>query len=333
MNALLNAEETQQSHLKHLISIRDLDAPTIRQIMKLTPPFAEVASRRIAKVPTLRGQTVALVFFEDSTRTRISFETAAKRLSADTINVSIKNSSVKKGESLRDTAETIEAMGVDAVIVRHRCSGVPEQLTRWLDASIINAGDGWHQHPTQALLDCYTLTSALGDLEGRHIAILGDSKHSRVARSNIEAFTKLGCHVTLIAPPTLLPSDTNHPNISISHDLDEMIHRRGSDKLDAIYVLRMQSERQSAALVPDLAHYHLEYGLSLARAQSLGPDVPILHPGPMNRGVEIGAEVPELEQALVLDQVKNGVAIRMAALFLVLTGGAGIMPPTQEPKR
>lgn len=317
---------------KHLISISDLSKSAINEILELTPRFGEVAARRISKVPTLRGKTVALVFFEDSTRTRISFETAAKRLSADTLNVSIKTSSVKKGESLRDTALTIEAMGVDAVIVRHSCSGVPEQLTRWLDASIINAGDGWHQHPTQALLDCYTLTNEIGDLEGKHIAIIGDIKHSRVARSNIEAFTKLGAKVTLVAPDTLLPADTSHPHVETTSDLDELINSTESNKIDAVYLLRMQRERQNAALVADLAEYHREYGLTMARAQKLGADIPILHPGPMNRGVEIDAEVPELEQAVVLDQVRNGVAIRMAVLYLVLTGGAGILPPTQSQK-
>lgn len=318
---------------KHLISIDDLSKSSITEILDLAPRFAEVASRRISKVPTLRGKTVALVFFEDSTRTRISFETAAKRLSADTLNVSIKTSSVKKGESLRDTALTIEAMGVDAVIVRHSCSGVPEQLTRWLDASIINAGDGWHQHPTQALLDCYTLRNELGDLEGKHIAIVGDIKHSRVARSNIEAFTKLGARVTLVAPATLLPADNTEPKVEVTNSLDSVIQTKGVDKVDALYLLRMQSERQSAALVPDLAEYHREYGLTMQRACALGPDIPILHPGPMNRGVEIDAEVPELKQSVVLDQVRNGVAIRMAVLFLVLTGGAGILPPTAHQSR
>lgn len=306
--------------MKHLLSIDDLTADEIREILRITPSFAEVAQRRIAKVPALRGQTVAMLFYEDSTRTRLSFEVAAKRLSADTLNVSVSTSSVNKGESLRDTAETIEAMGIDAVVVRHRSSGVPLQLTQWLDAAVINAGDGWHQHPTQALLDCFTMQNAIGDLDGRHIVIIGDIKHSRVARSDIGAFTKLGAKVTLVAPPTLLPAATSHWPVTVEPSLDEAL-----ESADAVYLLRMQSERQNEALVPDMREYTALFGLTSERAARLDDRVPILHPGPMNRGIEIAADVPDLDQVVVVDQVRNGVAVRMAVLFMLL--GAGSTPP------
>ena len=309
------------SNLEHLLSIEDLAASDIREILRVTPSFAEVAQRRIAKVPALRGQTVALLFYEDSTRTRLSFEVAAKRLSADTLNVSVSTSSVNKGESLRDTAETIEAMGIDAVVVRHRSSGVPAQLTKWLEAAVINAGDGWHQHPTQALLDCYTLHDRLGDVDGSHIVMVGDIKHSRVARSNVDAFTKLGAEVTLVAPPTLLPAAVSTWPVSVSTDLDAVL-----PNADAVYMLRMQQERQNDALVPDLREYTALYGLTADRASALGEKVTIMHPGPMNRGVEIAADVPELDQVVVVDQVRNGVAVRMAVLFLLLGSGTTGLP-------
>jgi len=309
--------------VRHLLSIDDLGAADLREILRITPTFAEVAQRRIAKVPVLRGQTVALLFYEDSTRTRLSFEVAAKRLSADTLNVSVSTSSVNKGESLRDTAETIEAMGIDAVVVRHRSSGVPHQLTQWLDSAVVNAGDGWHQHPTQALLDCFTLESRLGDLSGSHIAIVGDIKHSRVARSDVAAFTMLGAEVTLVAPPTLLPPAVDRWPVRVSHDLDASLAA-----CDAIYLLRMQTERQHEALIPDLREYSTLYGLTAERAARLAPGVPIMHPGPMNRGVEIAADVPDLEQVVVVDQVRNGVAVRMAVLFLLLGSSTGDLPGT-----
>jgi aspartate carbamoyltransferase catalytic subunit len=307
--------------MKHLLSIDELDEADLREILRITPSFAEVAQRRIAKVPALRGQTVALLFYEDSTRTRLSFEVAAKRLSADTLNVSVSTSSVNKGESLRDTAETIEAMGIDAVVVRHRSSGVPWQLTKWLDAAVINAGDGWHQHPTQALLDCFTLQQQLGDLSGSHIVMVGDIKHSRVARSDVSALTMLGAEVTLVAPPTLLPPAVNSWPVRTSHDLDESLAAA-----DGVYLLRMQSERQNEALVPDMREYTTLYGLTAERAARLNPNVPIMHPGPMNRGVEIAADVPDLDQVVVVDQVRNGVAVRMAVMFLLLGSGSSDMP-------
>lgn len=307
--------------MKHLLSIDDLTEADLREVLRITPSFAEVAQRRIAKVPALRGQTVALLFYEDSTRTKLSFEVAAKRLSADTLNVSVSTSSVNKGESLRDTAETIEAMGIDAVVVRHRSSGVPSQLTQWLDASVINAGDGWHQHPTQALLDCFTLEQQLGDLSGSHIVMVGDIKHSRVARSDVSALTMLGAEVTLVAPPTLLPPAVESWPVRTSHDIDESLK-----SADGVYLLRMQRERQNEALVPDLREYTTLYGLTAERADSLGPNVPIMHPGPMNRGVEIAADVPDLDQVVVVDQVRNGVAVRMAVLFLLLGSGVVELP-------
>src|SRR5207253_7136090 len=220
----------------------------------------------------------------DSTRTRMSFETAAKRLSADTMNFSVGTSSVKKGESLRDTVETIEAMGVDAIVVRHSSSGVPWQVANWVDASIINAGDGWHEHPTQALLDCYTIRERLGGLEGRRIAIVGDIKHSRVARSDVLAFSLLGADVTLVAPPTLLPPSLAGWPVAVSHDLDDVL-----PKADVVYLLRMQRERQTEALLPSLREYTALYGLTRDRARLLGDDTLVMHPGPMNRGVEIAA--------------------------------------------
>ncbi len=312
--------------MKHLLSIDELTTDELQELLRITPSFAEVASRRIAKVPALRGLTVATLFYEDSTRTRLSFEVAAKRLSADTLNVSVASSSVNKGESLRDTAETIEAMGIDAVVVRHASSGAPWQLTKWLDASVINAGDGWHQHPTQALLDCFTLQQELGSLQGRHIAIVGDIKHSRVARSDVSAFTRLGATVTLVAPPTLLPPATETWPVTVSHDLDSVLA-----DVDAVYLLRMQKERMRESLVPDLREYTALYGLTGARAARLGPNIPILHPGPMNRGVEIAADVPDLDQVVVVDQVRNGVAVRMAVLFMLLGSGNSGLPADSLP--
>lgn len=313
--------------MKHLLSIEELETEELRELLRITPSFAEVASRRIAKVPALRGQTVATLFYEDSTRTRLSFEVAAKRLSADTLNVSVSSSSVNKGESLRDTAETIEAMGIDAIVMRHKSSGAPWQLTKWVEASVINAGDGWHQHPTQALLDCFTLQQSLGDLADRHIVIVGDIKHSRVARSDVAAFTMLGATVTLVAPPTLLPPAIHTWPVQVSHDLDQAL-----TDADAIYLLRMQNERQNEALVPDMREYTALYGLTAARASRLAASVPIMHPGPMNRGIEIAADVPDLDQVVVIDQVRNGVAVRMAVLFMLLGSGSSGLPVIPPPE-
>jgi aspartate carbamoyltransferase catalytic subunit len=307
--------------VNHLLSIADLGADGLDELLRLTDSFVEVSERKIPKVPALRGKTIAWLFYEDSTRTRLSFEAAAKRLSADTMNFSVSSSSVKKGESLRDTVQTIQAMGVDAIVVRHRSAGVPWQISRWIDAAIVNAGDGWHEHPTQALLDCYTIRQHLGSLEGRHIAIIGDVKHSRVARSDALAFAALGAQVTLVGPPTLLPPSLAGWPVSVSHDLDEVL-----PKVDVAYLLRMQLERQEETLVPTLREYTAGYGLTLRRTQAMPDDAIVMHPGPMNRGVEIAADVAELPRSVIVDQVRNGVAVRMAVLYLILGPGAAALP-------
>ncbi len=302
--------------MKHLLAVEDLGAEGIEEVLDLTDSFVEVSARPIPKVPALRGRTVVSLFYEESTRTRMSFEAAAKRLSADTMNFNVSASAVGKGESLRDTVLTIEAMGVDAVIVRHASAGVPVQVARWVDASVINAGDGWHEHPTQALLDCYTLRQRLGALSGRRIAIVGDVKHSRVARSDVAAFTSLGADVTLVAPPTLLPPSLVGWPVEVSHALDEVL-----PKVDAVVLLRMQQERQTEALVPSLREYTATYGLTARRAELLSEGAVVMHPGPMNRGVEIAADVADLPCSVVTRQVANGVAVRMAVLFLLLAAG------------
>ncbi len=300
----------------HLLAVDDLGTDGIEEVLRLTESFVEVSERAIPKVPTLRGRTVVSLFYEESTRTRLSFEAAAKRLSADTMNFNVASSAVAKGESLRDTVETIEAMGVDAVIVRHASAGVPVQVARWVEASVVNAGDGWHEHPTQALLDCYTLRERLGSLAGRRIAIVGDVKHSRVARSDVAAFSSLGADVVLVAPPTLLPPSLVGWPVEVSHDLDQVLA-----KVDAVVLLRMQQERQTEALVPSLREYTAGYGLTRRRAELLGEEAVIMHPGPMNRGVEIAADVADLACSVVTRQVANGVAVRMAVLFLLLASG------------
>jgi aspartate carbamoyltransferase catalytic subunit len=302
--------------VKHLLGVAGLSREDLEELLVLADSFAEVNARPIPKVPALRGRTVATLFFEDSTRTRLSFETAAKRLSADTLSFSVSSSSVKKGETLRDTALTLEAMRVDALVVRHSSSGAPWQLARWLDCSVINAGDGWHEHPTQALLDCFTVRQHFGTLDGLRVAIVGDIKHSRVARSDVRAFSALGAEVTLVAPRTLLPPSLDGWPVRVTHDLDDVI---GS--IDVVYLLRMQRERQSEALVPSLREYTARYGLTLDRVERLSPTAVVLHPGPMNRGVEIAPEVADLDRCLVLDQVANGVSVRMAVLFKLLAGG------------
>jgi aspartate carbamoyltransferase catalytic subunit len=310
----------------HLLSIADLTRADLEEVLDVTDSMVEVSSRAIPKVPALRGRTVVSLFYEDSTRTRLSFDTAAKRLSADTMSFAVSSSSVNKGESVRDTIETIEAMGIDAVVVRHRSSGVPAQIASWTDAVVINAGDGWHQHPTQALLDSYTIRSHRGSLDRLHIGIVGDVKHSRVARSDIEAFTKLGARVTLVAPPTLLPPSTSPWDVAVSHDLDSVI-----PTLDVCYLLRMQRERMTEALVPTLREYKACFGLTSQRADRLPSDALIMHPGPMNRGVEIASEVADRPNAVITEQVANGVAVRMSVLFLLLGPGRAALPPLDTP--
>ena len=305
--------------MRHLLSVADLGADGIEEVMRVTDSFVEVSERPIPRVPALRGKTVVSLFYEDSTRTRLSFETAAKRLSADTMNFSVSSSSVKKGESVRDTVETVAAMGVDAMIVRHSSAGVPWQVANWVDVAVVNAGDGWHEHPTQALLDCYTIRERRGSLEGLRVAIVGDVKHSRVARSNVLAFSLLGAEVTLVAPPTLLPPSLAGWPVSVSHDLDDVL-----PKADVVYLLRMQRERQTEALLPSLREYTALYGLTRDRARLLADDALVMHPGPMNRGVEIAAEVADLPGAVITRQVANGVAVRMAVLFLLIGSGGDL---------
>lgn len=301
----------------HLLSIADLGAAGIEELLALTDHMVEVNQRPIPKVPALRGKTVASLFYEDSTRTRLSFETAAKRLSADTMTFGVSSSSVNKGESLRDTVETIHAMGVDAIVVRHKSSGVPALISQWVDASVVNAGDGWHEHPTQALLDCYTIKTELDrPLAGLRIAIVGDVKHSRVARSNVLAFGALGADVTLVAPPTLLPPSLEGWPVGVSNDLDAIL-----PELDVVYLLRMQMERMEQSLVPSLREYAACYGLTADRAARLPKHALIMHPGPMNRGVEISGDVADLPRSVITAQVRNGVAVRMAVLYRLLGSG------------
>lgn len=308
--------------MKHLLDIADLSADDIHRLLALTDHMVEVNSRPIPKVPALRGRTVVNLFFEDSTRTRTSFDTAARRLSADVMNFAVSSSSVNKGESLRDTIETISAMGVDAFVVRHKSSGAPLQVTSWTNASVVNAGDGWHQHPTQALLDCFTIRTGLNrrdGFDGLHVAIVGDVKHSRVARSDVQAFAKLGARVTLVAPPTLLPPSVADWPVEVSHDLDSLVA-----DVDVLYLLRMQRERMTDALVPSLREYTALYGLTPARAARLAAHTLVMHPGPMNRGVEMAVDPAELPGSVVLQQVTNGVAVRMAVLFELLGSGADL---------
>ena len=305
---------------RHLLSVGDLGPDGIREILRLSDSFAEVNTRAIPKVPALRGRTVASLFFEDSTRTRLSFETAARRLSADTLTFSAGSSSLSKGESLRDTAQTVAALGIDCVVVRHRCAGVAAQLTRWLDGSVVNAGDGRHEHPTQALLDCYTIRQRLGGVEGRRVVVVGDIAHSRVARSLVAALQALDAEVTLVAPATLLPPAVDTWGVSVGSRLDDVLPRA-----DVVYLLRLQTERQDRALLPSLREFHDRFGLSAERVGRLADHAIVMHPGPMNRGVEIGAEVPEMACATISDQVANGVAVRMAVLFWLLGAGTGAL--------
>jgi aspartate carbamoyltransferase catalytic subunit len=305
--------------VKHLLGIDDLGADGIGEVLRLADSFLEVTRRDIPKVPALRGRTVVSMFYEDSTRTRLSFETAAKRLSADTMNFAAGSSSLRKGESLLDTVRTVEAMGIDAIVVRHRSSGVPQRIAGWIDASIINAGDGWHEHPTQALLDAFTLRRHRGDsFAGMRVAIVGDIKHSRVARSNVKALSALGADVTLVGPPTLMPPDLEGWPVTVSYELDEVL-----PNVDVLYVLRIQRERQSEALFPSLREYATRYGITTERLARLPADAIVMHPGPTNRGVEIDALVADDPRSVINEQVANGVAVRMAVLYMLLGSGEG----------
>lgn len=303
--------------MKHLRSIDELGLDGLERILELTKHMAEINTRPVPKVPALRGRTVVSLFLEDSTRTRLSFETAARRLSADTLTFSVSTSSLNKGESLRDTVETISDMGVDAFVVRHKSAGVPWQMCAWTNAAIVNAGDGAHQHPTQALVDCYTVREALGRnrFDGLMLTIVGDIKHSRVARSNIQAFALLGADITLVAPPTLLPHDIEHWPVQVNYRLDDVI-----ESTDVLYMLRLQSERMSQGHVPTLREYGEQYGLTRERVHRLAPSSVVMHPGPMNRGVEMQVDPQDLTNSLIHRQVANGVAVRMAVLFDLLAG-------------
>ena len=301
--------------IKHLLSVTQLSPDDITRVLNTADSFREVGTRLIKKVPALRGRTVVNLFYENSTRTRISFEIAAKRLSADVINFSTGGSSVAKGESLKDTALTLEAMGADAIVIRHSSSGSPTTLTRWVEASVINAGDGTHEHPTQALLDLFTIRDHFPTFGGLRVAIVGDVLHSRVARSNAHALSRMGAEVTLVAPPTLIPRDAEAWGVQVSHDLDEVL-----PKLNVCYVLRVQRERQRQQFFPSVREYSRLFGLDRRRVEALPEGALVMHPGPMNRGVEIASEVADLPRAVITDQVTNGIAVRMALLYLMLGG-------------
>jgi len=337
---------------RHLLSVADLGLDGIDEVLRLADTFVEVGRRPIPKVPALRGKTIVSTFFEDSTRTRLSFEAAAKRLSADVMTFTGSSSSLNKGESLRDTVLTLEAMGADAFVVRHSCAGVPAQVAGWLEsasaagglggvgggsggaggsgASVVNAGDGAHEHPTQALLDCFTISRERerrfghspprpAVLAGLRIAIVGDIRHSRVARSNVIAFSTLGATVTLVAPPTLLPPSLSGWPVEVSQDIDAVVA-----KSDVVYLLRLQSERMNEQYLPSLREYTATFGLTAERARLLGPSALVMHPGPVRRGVEIAAEVADSPVSVITTQVANGVAVRMAVLYLLLGSGAQV---------
>ncbi|MDQ1699028.1 MAG: aspartate carbamoyltransferase catalytic subunit [Frankiaceae bacterium] len=305
----------QRALPQHLLSAADLSRDDALLILDTAEELARVADRPIKKLPTLRGRTVVNLFFEDSTRTRTSFEVAAKRLSADVINFSAKGSSVSKGESLKDTALTLEAMGADAVVCRHGASGAPHRLANWIRGSVVNAGDGTHEHPTQALLDAYTMRSRLGRLEQLRVAIVGDVLHSRVARSNVLLLSTLGADVTVVAPPTLLPVGVEHWPCAVSYDLDGVL-----PKSDVVMMLRVQRERMYGGFFPTTREYSRRYGLDARRMATLPDDAIVMHPGPMNRGVEIAAEVADSVRSTIVEQVANGVSVRMAVLYLLLGG-------------
>ncbi|MFA5867585.1 MAG: aspartate carbamoyltransferase catalytic subunit [Actinomycetota bacterium] len=304
---------------KDLLGIRELSKDDVELILDTAASLKEVSGREIKKVPALRGRTVVNLFLEPSTRTRTSFELAAKRLSADVINFSAKTSSIVKGESLKDTAETLEAMNADLVVIRHSAAGAAHFLTRVSRLGVINAGDGAHEHPTQALLDLYTIRETLGRIEGLKITIVGDIAHSRVARSNILGFTKMGAEVTVVGPPTLIPAEIEGLGCRVSYDLDPVL-----PDTDVIYLLRLQRERMAESLLPSLREYAGRYGLSDRRLGLSKKDVVIMHPGPMNRGIEIISDIADLPQAVITEQVANGVAVRMAVLFLMLGGAANV---------
>lgn len=307
--------------MKHLLSAADLSYENAILVLDTAKQLAAATEQGVGKLPPLRGRTVVNLFYEDSTRTRISFEAAAKRLSADVINFSAKGSSVSKGESLKDTALTLEAMGADAVVIRHNSSGAPHRLANagWISGGVVNAGDGTHEHPTQALLDAFTLRNHLrngeGDLKGVNVTIVGDVLHSRVARSNVLLLNTLGAKVRLVAPPTLLPYGVEDWDCEVSYDLDASLE--GSD---AVMMLRVQRERMNAAYFPNAHEYSNRYGLNVTRMNRLSENAVVMHPGPMNRGMEISADVADSQRSVIVEQVANGVSVRMAVLYLILGG-------------
>jgi aspartate carbamoyltransferase catalytic subunit len=309
---------------RHLLSTADLSRDDAVLILDTAEELARLASRPIKKLPTLRGRTVVNLFFEDSTRTRTSFEVAAKRLSADVINFSAKGSSVSKGESLKDTALTLEAMGADAVVVRHSASGAAYRLATagWTSSHVVNAGDGTHEHPTQALLDAFTLRRHLGGFDGRRITLVGDVLHSRVARSNVHLLSTLGAQVTLVAPPTLLPVGVAGWPCEVSYDLDAVL-----PDSDAIMMLRVQRERMNGGFFPTQREYSRRYGLDGQRMAKLPDKAIVMHPGPMVRGMEISAEVADSDRSVIVEQVANGVSVRMAVLYLLLSGSESAIGP------
>jgi aspartate carbamoyltransferase catalytic subunit len=316
--------------MRHLLSAADLDLASASEVFDVAEEMSLLQGRPVKKLPALRGRTVVNLFFEDSTRTRSSFEIAGKWLSADVINVSAKGSSVSKGESLRDTVLTVAAMGVDALVIRHHASGAPRQVTQWIDAHVVNAGDGTHEHPTQALLDAFTLrrhfrqtSPTLRDFQDKTIAIVGDITHSRVARSNVLLLNTLGADVIMVAPPTLWPSGVDSWPARFCTDLDEVL-----PLVDAVMMLRVQRERMSGGYFPTPREYTIGYGLTSPRLEMLKPGAAICHPGPMNRGLEISAEAADAANSLILEQVAAGVAVRMSVLYSLLGGADDTPPPT-----
>jgi len=300
---------------KDLLGLEDLSREEIEFILATAESFKEVSTREIKKVPALRGKTVVNLFYEPSTRTRVSFEVAAKRLSADVINIATETSSVKKGETLIDTGVNIQALKADIIVMRHNYSGAAKMLARHVDISVVNAGDGWHEHPTQALLDMFTLKEKLGRIDGLHVTIVGDIAHSRVARSNIWGLTKLGAHVVVCAPAMLIPPAVEQMGVKAVNNIDEALRMA-----DAVNVLRMQFERDDENAFPQQLEYFKNFGITKERLEKLKKDIIVMHPGPLNRGIEIASDVADGSHSVILEQVTNGIAVRMAVLFLVAQG-------------
>lgn len=300
---------------KDLLGLWDLTKEEIDIILDMASSFKEISTRQIKKVPALRGKTVLNLFYEPSTRTRVSFEVAAKRLSADVINIATETSSVRKGETLIDTGMNLQALKADIIVVRHNCSGAARMLARHVDISVINAGDGWHEHPTQALLDIFTLKEKLGKIDGINVVIVGDIAHSRVARSNIWGLTKLRAKVTVCAPPMLIPAAIEQMGVEVSHDIDKAL-----ENADAVNVLRMQFERDEGGAFPEQLEYFRKFGITKERLEKAKQNIVVMHPGPLNRGIEMSSAVADGANSVILEQVTNGIAVRMAVLFLVSQG-------------